>query len=267
MIKEQPIHNAIDESDLAKAGDAVVARKKAQALWVAGQNHEKKTFDGAEPLETQMLRDALGHHITNYKRAMESGNTDLINKHGKKIFQYMALAKDLHGVDSSLVNLEEPEDITKWMDQHPDVSKIPYKGWTKNQQGKIDYSFMATPPHPKHAKELHLKEDKNISGYPLEKIKINGLHVPIHDDMGEGDHIFDKHFMMSGGEEPHTKLENHSTKMLTQDHANEVMRIASHSLPRHNTLPANPVFHPDKYGHLSQDGEHVNVPVKPPKVD
>jgi hypothetical protein len=267
MIKDQPIHNAIDKNDLIKAGTDVRDRELAIPFFMSKMREEKRAFNGKEPLYVNMIRDALGHHISNYKKALESGNKELVNKHGKKIHQYMTLANKLNDHDSDVFNLEEPEAIDKWMDNIPGFKKN-YVGWTNHQQGAMNYDYMASPPHPKHARELHSqKGEKNISGYPLEKIKINGKYVPIHDEHDEGDHPFDSHYLLSGGGSPGQKMVKHATNAIKPEQQQKMIKVIKNNLPRHSTIASNPVHHPDKYGHLSEEGIHENVPNKTPKAE
>jgi hypothetical protein len=161
--------------------------------------------------EPSMIHDALSHHVSHYKSALNNGNQGLANQHAKQVFRIMDLAdqaqKHSHGklqVDAvppqpwernakaetfgdRIAKLKtaqengEPlsEKEQKWIsdnpvtrgDKKPDQFITDTKSW--RHRGN-DFTFLQQAPHQSYSAEIRRHGHDNA--YPMEHIKINGKY-------------------------------------------------------------------------------------------
>jgi len=169
--------------------------------------------------EPAMIHDALSHHASNYKAALNSGNQSVANQHAKQIFRIMDMAdqaqKHTHGkLQLDTVAPQPWERHTKtntYAAGDPKVSDGSYKpgdfktktkGW--RHRGS-DYSFLQQAPHPSPSSLQEVRRHGHDNAYPLEETKVNGKYLDIEDVQAPTaykPHPFDSHPVMQHFEEP-----------------------------------------------------------------
>lgn len=157
---------------------------------------------GTEP---DMIHDALSHHASHYKAALDAGNEALADRHMRKIFEinHMAdkLTRDgLNDHSGGKLKVEgvdpKPWERKKYSDMKDDGKFVTdTKGWARHGS---DYSFLRESPHESHKKEV--KAHGHNKAYPLEEMSVNGKPIHIEDDLKSPgkfvDHPFDSHPIM-----------------------------------------------------------------------
>lgn len=167
--------------------------------------------------EPNMIHDALSHHVSHYKSALDSGNKTVANQHAKQVFRLVDMAdqaqKHSHGklqVEAVSPHAWErngktnkytaDDDKVKEGAYKPGEFKTKTKGW--RHRGS-DYSFLQQAPHESYSQEIRRHGHDNA--YPMEQIKVNGKHVDVEKvdpkDKYES-HPFDSHPVMKHFEEP-----------------------------------------------------------------
>ncbi len=181
-------------------------------------------------MEPHMIRDAIGHHVSHYKAALEKvksagsdeekkkakGNAD---QHAKQAFKLMNLAdtvkKHSHGkLDIDYVPpqpWERNKFTSRYSADHPKVQEGKYKvgDFTTKTKG-LNYdgsifgndgsNFLEKAPHEAYTKEI--KRHGNNGAYPFEQVKVNGKYIPIEDveykeNLKDAAHPFDSHPIVS----------------------------------------------------------------------
>jgi hypothetical protein len=153
------------------------------------------------------IHDALSHHASHYKAALNSGKEKLADTHMLKIHKIMHMAdkitKDgLNDHSNGKLKLDAPDvkpwERSKYSNKNPQGKfTTDTKGW--GRQGS-DYSYLRGNPHESYSKETNVHGHKGP--YPLEQIKINGKYLDIDtsdikDKNSHDPHIFDDHPIMS----------------------------------------------------------------------
>lgn len=155
--------------------------------------------------EGDMFHDALSHHASHYKAALDAGNEKIADSHMKKIFQMMhfgdKLTRDgLNDHSGGKLKIEavdpKPWERSGYSNKN-DKGKFSTdtKGWGRHGS---DYSWLRGAPHESYNKETDVHGHKE--GYPLSQIKVNGKYLHIEDVEHGGkhvDHPFDHHPIMS----------------------------------------------------------------------
>lgn len=218
-FKELLIKKAEDNSDLKilikYMRDDFLLEHVMESLEKMAASHSKKNPNAAimhfgthmDPeTEGGMIHDALSHHASQYKAALNSGNKNLANSHMGKIFKIMHMADKMtrDGLqDHSGGKLKiESVDPKPWERAgYPNKNaqgkfSTDTKGWAR--QGS-DYSWLAGAPHEAYSKETDMHGHKGA--YPLEEIKVNGKYLDIDPNAdtskGHVEHPFDQHPIMS----------------------------------------------------------------------
>lgn len=177
-------------------------------------------------LEPTMIREALGHHASRYRAALNAGNQKMANDHASQFFKIMDLVHHVephsHGKLTS-----EMVDIKPWERSHPSRSetfadriardpeyakdnpvtrgkKQPHQfvndtvGFGFQPKGN-DWSFLQNDPHRAYSDET--SRHGHVGAYPMEHTKINGKYIPIEDvenlHDGNKNHPFDFHPIVS----------------------------------------------------------------------
>lgn len=175
-------------------------------------------------IEGYLIRDALGHHASRYKAALQSGRKDLANAHARQIFKIMDFADQAQKHSGGKLSVEavspqpwERNIKTNTYDEsHPLVQAgkrkpgqfvTDTKGW--RYRGR-DYSFLQQAPHPSYANEV--AEHGHVQAYPIEKIRVNGKYITIQDIdpselKGFEKHHFDEHPILEHYKIPAAKYE------------------------------------------------------------
>ena len=164
----------------------------------------------------QMIHDALGHHVSRYKKAIEGGRQDLANQHAKQAFRIINMSSQAKGHSGGKLDIDAP-DIKAW-ERHgkqnkytADDAKVKsgdykvgdYKTKTKgfNYPGK-DFSWLQKDPHESYSKETAVSG--HSGPYPFEKTRVNGKNIVVDNDVdlrGYQEHEFDSHPIMNHYEE------------------------------------------------------------------
>lgn len=190
-------------------------------------------------LEPHMMRDAIGHHVSRYKAAVEKGDQRLANRHANQAFKIMNLANisEPHSMGKINVDFVDPKpwERQKYTDKytdpnHPKVKEgkvkvgdfiTGCKGLNYSKGGGLDkdYSFLQKQPHESYSRDV--SKHGNNKAYPFEKVKINGKYINIDDIDPKSvtsyvPHEFDMHPIMNHFEEPTSKRDQNSdTKYYT----------------------------------------------------
>jgi hypothetical protein len=207
--------------------------------------------------EPHMIREALGHHVSNYKAALYKAKTSTDEKerilarqaadqHARQALKIMDLAdrveKHSHGklnidyvpthpwerniltskYDADHKNVKSG--VNKVGDWVTDTKGIGYKGtvFGKNHNN----SFLEMPPHESYLKEV--KRHGHNGAYPFEHVKINGDYIPIEDveaPTSYKEHPFDKNPIMGVFRSPakHRKPEEDAQYIKDRDKYNQDM--------------------------------------------
>lgn len=147
-----------------------------------------------DPHTADMMRDAIGHHASRYKKAIQQEDQSLANKHAKKLFNILYLARQAqphsHGrLSTSYVEMKPWERQSKLARNaagkfSTDTVGIGYKG--------NDFYFLRKQPHESYHNKHDIKVKGHNKAYPMEEIRING--VPIHiEDIPEDIHAMEEH--------------------------------------------------------------------------
>ena len=173
--------------------------------------------------ESAMIREALGHHASRYKAALDAGDKTMANDHAAQFFKILNLVHKAephsHGkLQSETVALQP------WVRTHPSYSetfaakmardpeyakdnpvtrgkKSPHQYVNDPKAGygfkpaRKDWSFLQNEPHFSYADEI--AKHGHVGAYPMEHTKINGKYIPIEDvenlHDGKKNHPFDYH--------------------------------------------------------------------------
>lgn len=155
--------------------------------------------------EGNMIRDALSHHASHYKSALNSGNESLADQHMRKIFQIMHMSEKLtrdglsdHSGGKLKVEAIDPKPWER--SGYSNISEksgkfsTDTKGWSRDS-GK--YSWLRGSPHEAYGKETEAHGHKD--SYPLNQIKVNGKYLHVDEVEPTKDfvpHEFDTHPIM-----------------------------------------------------------------------
>lgn len=212
FAKEDVLTEIVFES-LEKMADA---KHKGDSANMALRNFGAEMDSETHP---DMIRDALGHHASQYKAALAGGRKDLANAHAKQFYNIVNTSRlaQKHSdgkLDVSAVSptpWERNAKTNKYDEDSPMVQAgkrspgqfvTDTKGW--NYKGK-DYSFLQQPPHESHIKEV--RRHGHNDAYPMEETRVNGKYITV-DDVDPNDvkgyvaHEFDSHPIMEHGKQP-----------------------------------------------------------------
>jgi len=190
--------------------------------------------------EPNMLHDALSHHASHYKAALNSGNKPIANAHAKQLFRIMDMADQaqkhsdgklkvdavsphawernakgetfsdkMEGIKQRISGGEPVSDKEKeWLSDNPVTrgQKKPGQFINDTKAWRFrgnDYSFLQQAPHESYSSEIRRHGHNNA--YPLEAITVNGKHLDVEDlppSQHYAQHPFDSHPVMDHFEEP-----------------------------------------------------------------
>lgn len=149
--------------------------------------------------DTQMIRDAVSHHLSRYKSALKRGKREVADAHISRLIPLLHLiaraAPHSGGqLDMDYVPLEAWESNYTTLDRRPETGKLiegtkglgrrPRKSTGQSKYGVSrsvpDYRYLEMPAHPEHP---DAKKMRFSGGYPFEELQI-GHSKSI--DAGEG---------------------------------------------------------------------------------
>lgn len=173
-----------------------------------------------ESREISMLRDALGHHASRYKKALELDDKPMVDLHARNFFKLLDFAHTLSPHSNGLLNVDSVP-LQPWernipgknitfaekMEQDPKYAEK-VKTWHLRPEGKgkvhdalkspdrfaiVDSGFDIWRDHPHKGDWDFLNKDPHdrlkyeaatqghLGSYPMEHTKINGKFIPIED--------------------------------------------------------------------------------------
>jgi len=230
--------------------------------------------------EPNMIREALGHHVSRYKSALNSGRSQIANEHARHAFKLMNLADTAQKHSGGKLSFEHvsphPWERNKYTNaypaNHPKVLEGKYKAGdfttkTKglNYKGN-DFSFLQQAPHESYKGEV--KKHGHLGAYPFEQMRVNGKYIPIDENVdvkGFESHPFDKHPIMSHFDESSRERTPERDQQYMQEHDkyhNESPHVQNYFEQQKKLEEANP----EEYAQRgSKPGNPVHKEV--PKLD
>ena len=179
-------------------------------------------------LHPKMIHDAVSHHASQYKAALNAKNDAVANKHARQLFKYMHFLHKLTddgGVNHTDGALKvEAVDPKPWerskystVNDKTGKFKTDTKGWSRDS---TDYSFLKGAPHEAYKTEV--SRHGHNEAYPLEQIKVNGKHLHIEDPQefsGQYEsHPFDNHPILQKPAGSRTSHYAMPSRAHTEDH-------------------------------------------------
>jgi hypothetical protein len=196
MRDEYLVEHAIES--LNKMARSYSNKNSNSAIMHFGAHMDPET-DGA------MIHDALSHHASHYRAALNSGNEKLADSHMKKIFQIMHMSEKLtrdglndHSGGKLKIDAIDPKPWER--SGYSNISEktgkfsTDTKGWSRLSNS---YSWLRGGPHESYGKET--EAHGHSQAYPLNQIKVNGKHLHIDDVEPTSDYVpheFDEHPIM-----------------------------------------------------------------------
>lgn len=194
-MKDEYLVDHVIES-LSKMAHSDANKNVNHALMHFGTHMDPET-------EGNMIRDALSHHASHYKSALNSGNEKLADTHMKKIMKILHMGQKLtrdgknHHARGKL-DIEaidpKPWERQAYLNVGASGKMSDTKGFGRDRS---DYSYLRGAPHESYGDET--KAHGHTQAYPLNKIKVNGKYLHI-DDVEPTDehvpHVFDDHPIM-----------------------------------------------------------------------
>lgn len=183
--------------------------KMARSYSKKNPNHALMHFGTSmdEHTEGEMFHDALSHHASHYKAALDAGDKKTADKHMSQVFKMMHMADKLtrdglndhsHGKLRIEAIDPKPWERAKYSAQNEQGKfKTDTKGWGR-QGATPNYDYLRGAPHESYRGEV--KTHGHNKAYPLHEIKVNDKHIHIDDVEHAGDynpHPFDDHPIMS----------------------------------------------------------------------
>lgn len=210
VMKDEIIAEKVIES-LEKMARPQASMGRAANAAITAYGNQLKNKD------VEMMRDALGHHISHYKSALKNGQREIADKHLEKIIPMMHLAARAGSHSNGQLGLDyiplEPwETNYTTTERRPETGKLKEgtKGLRrrlnsvsreKNSRSVPDYRYLEMAPHEGHA---DTGKSPHKGGYPFEEIQLGNpakidskeAYLHIHDP-GKQEafvpHPFDEH--------------------------------------------------------------------------
>ena len=199
------------------------------------------SFAGSmDDVGANMLHDALGHHVSKYKAALNAGNREAADKHLERTVHLADFASKASKHSHGKLEFEHVP-MNAWeMNYTGDAKRVDKNGRTKyvqdqkgtgrrlpatKREGTMfpDYRYLEQSPHESYKHPSRLRG--HTGSYPLEEMKINGKHIVVDPDAAHGgsyeEHEFDKHPIFAGETNARGDTKptwEHSEKYRTDDH-------------------------------------------------
>lgn len=222
-----------------------------------------------QPAMGHWLRDALGHHASQYAAANKAGNKKMANEHASrytKVLRLMDKMERAHAFDTPLHFDATPyqawqmHGAEKQFRDPKKSSGYDLPGWKNHAQNdaKKDFSWMENGPHAEHKDTLGHIASGETGNYPMESAKVNSRYIPINPDAPASDtvaaHPLDSHPIWNYLDKPSTSLTPSDVGRYNQDLA------SFHASPEHEKLnnSLETLMHPEhgKVRGPSVHGEH-----------
>jgi hypothetical protein len=233
-------------------------------------------------LHPHMIRDAIGHHVSNYKAALKDNRQDIANMHAKQAFSLMDMADRAQKHSGGKLSLEHvsphPWERNKvgsrYEADHPKVLEGKYKeGDFKTKTKGLsyrgnDFSHLQEAPHESYVGEV--RRHGHAGAYPFEHTRVNGKFIHVDDKdpkdiAGYESHPFDHHPIMQHYKEPAKNMTPEMNKQYLSDkHAyyNESPHVDNY-FDRHEKLEQQDPEAYSKRGENASEHVHAHLNVKP----
>lgn len=216
VMKDELIAQKVIESLEKMARPQASMGRSANAAVTAFGNQMKNK-------DVEMMRDALGHHVSHYQSALKNGQREIADKHLNKIIPLMHLAGKASAHSGGQLGLDYTP-LEPWETNYTTPERI-QEGAARGVAGKLkegtkglrrrlnstprdknprsvpDYRYLEMKPHEEHS---DTKRSPHKGGYPFEEIQIGNpakidakeAYLHLHDP-GKQDayvpHPFDEH--------------------------------------------------------------------------
>jgi hypothetical protein len=173
--------------------------------------------DSATDLDAEMFHDALSHHISHYKAALDANNRDLADQHLKRVYHLADMGSKANNAPMKKISFKAVSP-NAWemnysgadqrLDQHGQKKRLNNaEGWgrrTSNNGLFSNYRFLEMSPHPGYTEFSGKgKLSGHVGQYPFEDMQVNGKYVHVdHDLKSPGaytPHPFDSHPIFAPG--------------------------------------------------------------------
>jgi hypothetical protein len=231
---DEDLKKSIEDMGFANLSDYIIETLEKMAGRDSNANAPLKDFVHQAKMEKEQgemseapmaghIRDAMGHHASAYKTAMQNNDDEGMRKHAKMFLTYGHLADKMQNTEGAnahkdIIKLDSIP-LSHWQFKHPHFedrgqSKAPNytnpTGWSSHYKISksdgsahgTDYSWLRGDPHPERTKDssfkIHTaidedgKESPHSGPYPMEHVKINDKYIPITKG-ATGDHPLDSH--------------------------------------------------------------------------
>lgn len=205
------------------AGYVIESLMKANHKGVAANPAISSWGGYATSQDVGMLRDAIGHHVSKYKAALQAGDRATANKHVAKAMNLMNFASKAAKHSGGKLKFEHVP-TNAWEMNYTGSEKRPDGKYREDQKGlnrKLshgqgmfpDYQYLEMKPHADYRNTQRIAgyEDKP---YPFHEVKINDKHISIDPPSDEKPytgkyeaHAFDAHPVNKLIDIPHNKIE------------------------------------------------------------
>lgn len=236
------IKYAKDEFIADEVIEALRKMAEPSAAMGRGANHAVTTYAaGMKPAHVEQLRDALGHHVSHYKAALQAHHAakdpkeaakmrGIADQHLNKIVPLMHLAGRASKHSGGNLTLDYPT-MTPWETNYTTPERLPNgklkegtkdlgrrpspnANRSKNPRGVPDYRYLEMPPHPEHQGSGKMA---HTGAYPFEDIQLgtpgkrdtNQAYLPTEDIKDKKEytpHPFDAHPVHKHADTPHGEL-------------------------------------------------------------
>jgi hypothetical protein len=187
---EKKLESIILESLEKMAEDRRRPRASNSAVMHFGTHSLDESGDMAN-----MVHDALSHHASHYKAALNAGQKGLAAQHMKKIHNLVHFGRKVgqdagHDHGAGKLNIEavdpKPWERSHYSKMNPATGEFTTdtKGWSRDSG---DYSYLQGPPHESYRWDI--KSHGHNGAYPLEEMKVNGKHLHIEDVDPKGRYV------------------------------------------------------------------------------
>ena len=236
------IKYAKDEIIADEVLEALTKMAEPSAAMGRGANHAVTSYAaGMKPVHVEQLRDALGHHVSHYKAALNAHSKasepkekaklrGVADQHLNRIVPLMHLAGKASRHSGGNLTIDYPS-TTPWETNYTTTERLPNgklkegtkdlgrrpspnANRSKNPRAVPDYRYLEMAPHPGHASSEKMPHK---GGYPFEDIQLGNpskrdagqAYLPMKDVEDIKDfvpHPFDAHPINNHADTPQHEL-------------------------------------------------------------
>lgn len=232
-----------------------------------------------------MIHDALSHHASHYKAALDSGNKNVADDHMRQIFKIMHLGDKItrdgvvdHTGGRLKIDAIDPKPWERSNYQSKNDAgkfKTDTQGW-KRHGSKIGYDWLRGAPHESYKNEV--SRHGHNKAYPLEQIKVNDKYIDVDPAEFTGEYVpheLDSHPIFSiYGQSPSAHTAEHKSKYLEDrekfhsdpeggkaKYRAKIGKMTKEDYENRGLKPSNPV-----HGDIEGLDTSIKTPAAAPKV-